>query len=113
MIRSRAYRTRTSLPVSMMLPAPIAGEFLGGAARDDLVEQGLFVAVFAEESAQPLYVLADAAGPREDNAHVGRRNVHALVQHLAGHHHRVFAGMKAEQNLPALLGLALVRDRRH
>src|ERR1700687_6153362 len=83
LIRSRAKRTRTRLPLSMMLPPPFAGDLLRGAAGHDFVQNRLFLAVFAEQAAQALNVLAHAAAAGEDDADARGRYVHALVADLA------------------------------
>ena len=69
----------------MMLPAALAGELLRDVAGYGLVEQGLLLAGLAQEPAQALDVLANAAGAGQDDADTGRRYIHPLVQDLAGY----------------------------
>src|SRR5215213_9989170 len=99
MRRLRACRTRTILPESMVLPPALAGELLGRAAGDDLVEDRLLALLLAQQPAEALDVLADGAGPRQNDADVGRRHVHALVEDLARHHDRVLAAVEALEDL--------------
>src|SRR5260370_41154172 len=96
---SRAERTRTNLPGSMVLPPPLARELLGRAPAHHLVQQSLLVPLLAQQPAQPLHVLPDAAGAGQDDAHVGRGYVHAFVEYLAGDDHRVLARVEAPQDL--------------
>ena len=53
-----------------------------------------------------------AHAPGDDDAHLGLGYVDALVEHLAGHHNGVFAGMEPLENLLPLARLGLVGDRR-
>ena len=75
--------------VGAVLAAAVGGELLDGAAGDDLVERRLLVARLAEDAAEPLDVLADDAGAREDDRDVGLGDVDALVQDPRGRDDRV------------------------
>src|SRR5688572_10709826 len=101
-------RTRTILPVSMMLSPLLADVLLRRAARNDLVQQRLLLAVLAEQATQALDMLAHRRRPRQDDADVGRRHVHALVEDLARHQSRQLARMEGVEDPLPLLRLRLV-----
>src|SRR5262249_45325046 len=84
-MRLRVCRTRSNLPVSMMLPPAIAGIFLACAAGNDFVEQRLLVSLSPQKPAQTLHVFPKAAAPGRNVADVRRRHIQAFIQHLAGH----------------------------
>ena len=81
----------------MVLPPPVAGELFGRAAGDDFVEKGLLVAVFAQQPAQALDVLADAAGAGKDDADAGGGDVQRMRSRLA---RIVLKGVKARLACP-------------
>src|SRR6516162_907030 len=97
----------------MVLPPAFAGEFLGCVARDDLVEDRLLVSLFAQEPAQALDMLTDAASAGQDDADVRGWHINTLVEHLTGGHDGILSGMKALEDELAFLGFGLVGDGWH
>ena len=95
-----------------MLAAAFAGEEFGGIAADQLVERCLLAVHRPQDPAQPLDVLADAAGAGDDDPDAGFRHIDAFVQHLAGHQDPVLAGAEPVEKLLSLRSLGVVGDHR-
>src|SRR5512139_4156073 len=73
-------RNRTRSLVSNVIAPPVAGALFAGAARDELVEDGAFVGLFAENPPEALHVLAHRAAAGEHDGHVRAGDVDAFVQ---------------------------------
>ena len=74
-------RRSSSIPViRVVLPPPVRRELLGRAAGDHLVERGFLIARLAEDTPQPLNVLADRARARKHDRDIGLGDVDPFVQ---------------------------------
>src|SRR5919197_3486650 len=99
------------LPAELLArAAPAADVLLGRALRDDLVEDGLLAGELAQDTAQPLDVLARRARPGEDDGDGCVRDVDPLVQDLRGGEAEHLAAVEGFEPRAPLLHAGLVRD---
>ena len=96
-----------------MLSATRRREFLDSAAGHDLVECCFLGAGLAEDSTEPLDVLAHRPRPRKNHRDIRFRHVDSFVQNPRRRNNWVFTRIETKQNVSALFCFGLMRDNRY
>src|SRR5690606_27418733 len=99
---SGASMTLSASAVGFVLASPLAGVGLGGAGRNQLVEERALPVLVPQYTAQALDVLPNRAAAANDHRHIGVGDVDALVQHLGRDHGAVASRREAFEDFAAL-----------